>query len=187
MEGLDGSGKTTVAQYLADTYGALVVHEPGGTPVGEAISDLLMQYRSNDLAPMTNLLLFSASRAELVETVIRPALRRGEFVVADRYVGSSLAYQGYGNGLSPSAVRVICNYSTRNVQPDKTILLDICATTSLARSNKANVRDDETVEYYQRVQYGYEQLAATYNWHRVWAEDAIEHVIDRVDAALTRW
>lgn len=186
LEGLDGSGKSTIADYLAVKYNALVVREPGSTPVGEALRQVMLGYKSDELEPMTNLLTFSAARAEVVEKVIKPSLEAGAFVVADRFVGSSLAYQGHGNGIPIHVVTDICNYSTGNLWPDKTILFDISLKTSKARSSKKDVRDHESDAYMRRVSYGYTLLSEFYEWDVVLAEYPLKHVIAQVEDILWR-
>ena len=137
LEGGDGAGKTTQATRLADRIRAtgrecLLVREPGGTPVGEEVRRIVKS--SMERTPRTELLLFESARAELVDTVIKPALQNGTFVVADRFADSSIAYQGYGRGLDIAEVQALNSFATGGLVPDLTVLLDIEVTAGLARS-----------------------------------------------------
>jgi dTMP kinase len=161
IEGIDRSGKSTQARRLADALGddALLVREPGGTPAGERIRDLLKD-PAIELDPRSEALLFAAARAELVAAVIRPALANGKVVISDRYLDSSLAYQGYARGLGEAEVRHINEWATAGLEPDLTILLRIDPATAAARAGEADRFEDEGLGLQQRVADAYEQLAA---------------------------
>lgn len=128
FEGLDGVGKTTQAALLAVRLrdgGRDVVEcrEPGGTRLGERVRELVLDHGDWDVSDRAEALLFSAARAELVASVIAPALARGAIVICDRFLDSSVAYQGAGRGLGMDAVRAVCDFATGGLEPDRTILL----------------------------------------------------------------
>ena len=127
FEGPDASGKTTQIRLLKETLRKnniepLVTREPGGTPIGEKIRDLLLDRASAGMVPMTEMLLYAASRAQHVEQVIRPALEEGKVVISDRFTDSSVAYQGYGRGLG-DLVAEVNSVATYGLRPDVTFLL----------------------------------------------------------------
>lgn len=167
LEGPDGSGKSTQAALLhermkAAGVAAILTREPGGTPVGEALRQIILDPGS-DLSDRTEVLLYAASRAEHVEKVIRPALERGMVVLTERYVDSSLAYQGYALGRGVEAVRQINAFATGGLVPDLTLLLDVTPEEGLARAGarrKAADRiEQREVDYHRRVREYYLSLA----------------------------
>ena len=169
LEGPEGAGKSTQAARLADhlaTRGVDVVltREPGGTPVGEAIREVLLatEPERHPAGPRVDALLFNAARAQLVATVIEPALERGEVVVCDRYADSTLAYQGHGAGLPLEQLRDLATFATGGLQPDLTILLDLPVEAGLARKAGEETRFEQafTVDYHRRVRAGFLALAA---------------------------
>ena len=127
LEGIEGCGKSTQARLLAQWLGegALLTREPGGTPLGEGIRALLLDPRHTGMAPVAESLLFFADRAEHVARKVQPALASGRVVVCDRYVDSSLAYQGFGRGLSLEALDAVAALATGGLVPDVTFLLDL--------------------------------------------------------------
>lgn len=165
FEGPDGCGKTTQVRLLGDRLAKvgiphLLVREPGGTQVGEAIRPLIL--RGSDMPPRSELLLYLAARAALVEERIRPALADGRLVVADRYFLSSLAYQGYGRGLPVEHVMKAVEFATGGLRADLTILLHVSAADARAR---AASREPDRIEgadtaFHERVRLGYAELAA---------------------------
>jgi dTMP kinase len=161
IEGIDRSGKSTQARRLVEALGddALLVREPGGTPAGERIRELLKD-PGIELDPRTEALLFAAARAELVAAVIRPALDAGKVVVSDRYLDSSLAYQGHARGLGEAEVRRINEWATAGLEPDLTVLLRIDPASAAARAGESDRFEDEGLGLQQRVADAYEQLAA---------------------------
>jgi dTMP kinase len=161
IEGIDRSGKTTQARRLVDALGddALLVREPGGTPAGERIRDLLKDPEA-DIGARTEALLFAAARAELVDAVIRPALEDGRVVVSDRYLDSSLAYQGHARGLGEDEVRRLNEWATGGLRPDLTVLLRIDPADAAARAGAGDRFEDEGLDLQRRVADAYEQLAA---------------------------
>jgi dTMP kinase len=161
IEGIDRSGKSTQARRLAEALGdgALLVREPGGTPAGERIRDLLKD-PAIELDPRAEALLFAAARAELVASVIRPALEAGKVVISDRYLDSSLAYQGHARGLGEAEVRLVNEWATDGLEPDLTVLLRIDPATAAERAGQADRFEDEGLGLQRRVAEAYEHLAA---------------------------
>lgn len=168
FEGGEGTGKTTQAQLLArhlESKGARVVltREPGGTPLGERVREILLHALDVPLSPEAQALLFSAARAELVRSVIRPALAEGAHVVAGRFFDSTLAYQGYGHGVDLEALRAVTRVAVGDTVPDLTLLLDLPTESGLARKRAGAERwdrfeaDDEA--FHRRVREGYLALA----------------------------
>ena len=174
FEGPEGSGKSTQIRMLADRLSAagrvpLVTREPGGTPSGEAIRRLLQHDATDEeMGHRTEVLLFCASRAQLVEQVIVPALAYGTWVLCDRFTDSTLAYQGYGRGFTLDALRALTAFATGGLVPDLTVLLDIpCAEGSLrvASRHGAGASTGDRFErteraFHERVRQGYLELAA---------------------------
>jgi len=165
FEGLDGCGKTTQAELLANVlerHGLPVVRtrEPGGTALGECIRDIVL-HSSSDVKPMTEALLLAAARAQHVQEVIRPALARGEIVICERFVDSSIAYQGYGLGLSIETVREINRAATRGLVPDLTILIDWEGRQSPGEHSEGSGDrvEGRGAEFYARVREGYACIA----------------------------
>jgi dTMP kinase len=161
FEGIDRSGKTTQARLLVEALGddALAVREPGGTAVGERIRELLKD-ESLDIGPRAEALLFAAARAELVERVVRPALQDGRVVVSDRYVDSSLAYQGAARGLGIDDVARVNEWATGGLVPDLTILLTLPADAAAARDGERDRFEAEGADLQEPVRRAYEELAA---------------------------
>ncbi|MDG2427428.1 MAG: dTMP kinase [Acidimicrobiales bacterium] len=133
VEGADGTGKSTQARLLAERIGALLTREPGGTPLGERIRDLLLDPAGDAPVDRAEALLMAAARAQHVDAVIVPALAAGRDVVSDRYVASSIAYQGYGRGLGDKPVNEVNQFATGGVTPDLVILIEIEASVATSR------------------------------------------------------
>ena len=159
FEGIDRSGKTTQANLLVDALGAegLGVREPGGTDVGERVRALLKD-PAVSLAPETEALLFAAARAELVSQVILPALADGRVVVSDRFLDSSLAYQGGARGLGIEDVERVNRFATRALRPDLTFLLEIDPADAAARAGDSDRFEGEGVALQEAVRAAYERL-----------------------------
>jgi dTMP kinase len=191
FEGIDRSGKTTQARMLCDALGelALAVREPGGTPVGERVRELLKDPAA-DIGPHAEALLFAAARAELVARVIRPALDDGRVVVSDRFLDSSLAYQGAARGLGVDEVARINRWATGGLLPDLTILLALDPVAAAARGAEDDRFESEGAGLQQRVMEAYERLALEdpTRWRRVAADrDPAEvhaEVLAAVESAL---
>ena len=170
FEGPEGSGKTAQAARLRDAAAAagipvLLTREPGGTPVGDRIREILMAAGSDalPLGPRTDALLFNAARAQHVDDVIRPALDRGELVICARYADSTVAYQGYGSGLRLDQLRQLEQLATDGLRPDLTILLDVPVEIGLARKGRDEQQRFEAgfdLAYHQRVREGFRRMAA---------------------------
>ena len=166
FEGLDGSGKTTQALLLGARFEAegievVLTREPGGTPLGEEIRDLLLH--GGDVAPWAEAALYAASRAQHVEELVRPALARGATVICDRYVDSSVAYQGIARGLGLERVLELNLAAVGGLMPDRTILLEIGAGDAVARMSGDRDRiERETDGFHARVADAYRQLAARF-------------------------
>ncbi len=171
LEGPEGAGKTTQTRLLADHLrhsgrDVVCVREPGGTPIGEQIRALLLDPRREEMDARAEMLLFAASRAQLVAQVIAPALRAGRDVVCDRYVDASLAYQGIARGIGVELVRTINAVATAGVYPDLTLLLDIDVATGLTRARAetgaraaGDRMEQEVLVFHQRVREGFLSLA----------------------------
>jgi dTMP kinase len=175
FEGIDGSGKSShlrkAALHLSDR-GAdpIVTREPGGTPIGVQIRSLLLSNESREISPEAETILYASDRAEHVRKVIRPGLAAARLVLCDRYVDSTLAFQGYGRGLDLSFVEELNRIATGGLKPDLTILLDVDPVIARSRldaraapgSNKQPTDrfDDEAHDFHSRVRAGYLALAA---------------------------
>jgi dTMP kinase len=179
FEGIDRSGKTTQARLLCEALGsdAVGVREPGGTEVGERARDILKDPRAR-LGPEGEALLFAAARAELVAQVIRPALESGLVVVSDRFLDSSLAYQGAARGLGVDEVERINSFATGGLKPDLTFLLSIEPAAAAVRAGESDRFEDEGPGLQEAVLAAYEELAAAdpQRWRRVDADRAPEEV-----------
>ena len=170
FEGSEGSGKSTQAERLATRLRRcgvpyIVTREPGGTPIGESIRDLLQFAPHNsNMTPETELLLFEASRSQLVREVIKPALERGTCVVADRFSDSTTVYQGAARKLDRETIEHLNSFVVGDCVPDITFVLDVDAATAESRmqreQRKADRMEQQPAEFYERVREGYRQLAA---------------------------
>ncbi len=168
LEGPEGSGKTTQMPLLAEAlrargYTVHATREPGGTEISAQIRQVLMDMRNKNMNPRTELLLFCAARAQLVDEYIRPRLARGEVVLCDRYADSTLAYQGYGHGLDLAFLRTLLDFATGGLKPDLTLLLDVEVSTGLMRKQSEgewNRMDDYERAFHERVRAGYLEMAS---------------------------
>jgi dTMP kinase len=168
LEGIDGSGKTTQLKLLGDKLkgrGLLVLHtrEPGGTRIGDKIREILLNPEYQELVPRAEAFLYAAARAQHVAQVILPALAKGTIVLCDRFLDSSLAYQGFGRGIEVSLLERINEPATDGLVPDLTIVLDFCTEDGMDRINLSGRRIDrierEAGAFHQRVRMGYLALA----------------------------
>lgn len=175
FEGPEGAGKTTQARRLADDlqaegYEVVLTREPGGTPLAEAIRELVLSQSAaieGSMSPATEALLFTAARSDHVERLIRPALAAGKVVICDRFTGSTLAYQGGGRGLDAGALAAAQLLATDGLSPDLTLLLDLPVREGLARrfadrdGDAPNRLDAESEAFHERVRGMYLRLADT--------------------------
>ena len=190
FEGIDRSGKTTQSRMLCEALGdeALAVREPGGTEVGERLRELLKDPRLT-VASETEALMFAAARAELVAQVIRPALEQGKVVVSDRFLDSSLAYQGIARGLGVEDVEQINRFATAGLLPDLTFLLSIDPSRAAQRAGQLDRFEDEGDALQRAVFDAYRELAAAdpSRWRTVDADrpshEVHEDVLDAVQQA----
>ena len=170
FEGSEGCGKTTQIEALAKALEAqgktvLITREPGGTLIGEKIRDLLQDpSHKNDISDMTELLLFSASRAELITSRIQPALSRGEIVICDRFYDSTFVYQGLGRAIDMNIVEQLNQITVGTLKPDLTILLDLDAKIGIERaksrqSGELDRIENESLAFFEAVRNGYLELA----------------------------
>lgn len=168
FEGPDGSGKTSQIPRLAASLreaglDVLTTREPGGTQVGDQIRQVLFDLGNKGMHPRSEILLFQASRAQIVEEVIKPALAAGKLVLCDRYADSTLAYQGYGHGTDLALLEEIVKFATGGLKPALTLFLDISVEEGLRRRNEGgdwNRLDDYDLDFHQRVRAGYHKLIA---------------------------
>lgn len=164
FEGGEGAGKSTQEALLAEALaseGRSVVRtrEPGGTPAGEAIRNVLLSNEYAGLSDRAEALLFAAARGEHVKQVIKPALEDGAIVICDRYLDSSVAYQGYGRELGADRVRDLSVWATEGLLPDLTILLDVDPTVGLSRVESPDRLESEPIDYHQRVRAAFLDIA----------------------------
>lgn len=165
FEGTDGAGKSTqlkAAQEVLEALGyqTLTLREPGGTPLGEAIRKLVLDPAYTDTAAETELMLMCAARAQLVQTVIQPALEKGVAVICDRFADSTIAYQGYGRGLDLQAVQQVLQVATAGIEPDRTILLDADPEQIVSRRKAEQDRiEAETLTFQTSVREGFRAIA----------------------------
>ncbi len=193
LEGADGCGKSTQAAILADRIAAtgrevVRLREPGGTAVSEKIRALVLDPENSEMAPECELLLFEASRAQLVRQVIEPALARGAVVVCDRFYDSTFAYQAAGRSLAEPIIRAANALGSCGVAPDRTLVLDMDTDAALSRATRdgADRMEAEGVAFQRRVREGYLRLVAEepHRVRRVDAAGTVEEVTGRLADAL---
>jgi dTMP kinase len=199
FEGPEGSGKSTQINLLADHlratgYDIVVTREPGGTAIGDQVRAVLHDVANVTMVAEAEILLYSASRAQHVGQLIRPALAQGQLVLCDRYADSTIAYQGYGRGLDLTALRQITAFATGGLVPDLTLYLDCPVEMGLSRKQQAlalgegewNRLDQETIEFHHRVRRGYQVLitAEPDRWLVVNVCRSIEEVQKEIQQAV---
>jgi len=186
IEGIDGVGKSTQAVCLRDALeskGHSVVHtrEPGGTRIGGEIRRILLDPELKELNPQTEILLYAADRAQHAAEILIPALDRGQIVICERFVDSSVAYQGYGLGWDIEAIVRINHWAVNGLTPSLTIYLDQIPQRALKRAGRDRI-EQRTLEYYARVRNGFLEMAERYGGRLVVvkAEGSIEAVAEQV-------
>ncbi len=190
LEGIDGCGKSTQAKALAAALGALLTHEPGATPLGAQLRQLLLDPDAPPPTPRAETLLMAADRAEHVTQVIEPALASGRWVVTDRYSGSTIAYQGYGRGLGADGLAEVVAWATAGVEADLSVYVDVPVEVAAARRRGADRMERLGPEFAARVRGGFAAQASADpgRWLTVDGTrdvDAITaHIVDAVRARL---
>jgi dTMP kinase len=196
LEGPEGSGKTyqlpILAEYLRQRgFDVLTTREPGGTSISEQIRTVLHNLENKEMNPRTEILLYQASRAQLVDQVIKPHLKRGGVVLSDRYADSTLAYQGYGHQIDIESLRILVTFATGGLKPDLTILLDVDVETGLRRKElkgEWNRLDAYDLQFHQRVHHGYLQLvqAEPERWEVIDASHSPKKVQDELQRIVAK-
>ncbi|MBR2955634.1 MAG: dTMP kinase [Clostridia bacterium] len=168
FEGCEGVGKSTQLNFLKEYLNrtgqeAVFVREPGGTSIGEQIRKVILNPNNTEMAPVTESMLYASSRVQLIDQVILPALRAGKIVVCDRYLDSSIAYQGYARGLGADLVKKVNYYAVENCMPDVTIFLDLCPAESFRATPGNDRMEQENREFHNKVYEGYKAEIAISN------------------------
>lgn len=192
VEGTDGSGKTTQFRLIRDYirekgFDIVAVRDPGGTEIGEKIRGIILDPENTEMERRTELLLYTASRAQLVAQLIRPALEEGKVVVCDRFVDSNVAYQGYGRGLSPEFIFELNKAVTDSLCPDLTFFFDIDPKIAITRlQNSADRLENESIDFHKRVYDGYCKIASDFPGRvkRIDCTRSIEEVFEDVKVYL---
>lgn len=192
FEGGEGAGKSTQARLLRERLEAtghvvLLTREPGDTPVGAEVRRIVLDPATGALADRTEALLYAADKAEHVRTVVAPALQRGEVVVTDRYVDSTLAYQGAGRSLDGAELEWVARWATEDLRPHLTVLLDLEPSQGLTRFEERDRIEGESIEFHRRVRAEFLRLAAVVPAHYLVldARAPIAEVAEAVHARIT--
>ncbi len=199
LEGIDGCGKTTQINHLKTwlpqsglmppNANLHITREPGGTNLGKQLRELLLHPpKEESPKPITELLLYAADRSQHVSELILPYLNKGDWVISDRFSGSTICYQGYGRRLSLEIINQLEEIATQGVVPDITFLLDLPITISLQRrSHRNNDRiESEGIEFLTRVSQGFQVLSLQENWIRIPAEEKLDLVTQRIENELKK-
>jgi dTMP kinase len=191
FEGGEGAGKSTQSRLLRERVEAaghvvLLTHEPGDTPVGAEVRRIVLDPETGELADRTEALLYAADKAEHVHAVVAPALERGEVVVTDRYVDSTLAYQGAGRALDVSELEWVARWATEDLRPHLTVLLDLDPAHGLTRFDERDRIEGESIEFHHRVRSAFLRLADADPDHYLVldARAPVEEIADAVHARL---
>ncbi|MGB0100603.1 MAG: dTMP kinase [Nocardioides sp.] len=191
FEGGEGSGKSTQSRRLADWleregYAALLTFEPGDTAVGRTLREIVLSPETGELSDRTEALLYAADKSEHVDTVVAPALARGEVVITDRYVDSMLAYQGAGRALDLAEVEDVARWATHDLRPHLTVVLDLEPEHGLGRFEERDRIEGESLEFHQRVRDGFLRMAKADPDHYLVldARSAVDEITDQVRAAV---
>lgn len=196
MEGPDGAGKTTQIDLLRDYlsgkgYDIIVCREPGGTPISEAVRQVILNKDFTEMGNMTELLLYAAARAQLMEEVIRPALLEGKIVICDRFVESSAVYQGIGRNMGIDLVYQVNQFAIGDTVPDLTIMIDLNAEIGISRKKKQAELDRmerEALDFHERVVDGYRQLSQLFpeRIYKVDGNRTIEEIHQKIVAQVNK-
>lgn len=186
FEGGEGSGKSTQAARVADAHGALLTRQPGGTEIGASIRELLLSNTTVGLSDRAEALLMAADKAQHVDELIRPALESGRDVVCDRYIASSMAYQGAGRQLGVDRIIELSKFAVGDVLPDVVLLLDVPVDVGLGRIEGEHDRlEQQQRDFHERVRDTYLKLAEGHDyWVRIDASQPVDAVAAAVDQAL---
>ena len=195
FEGGEGSGKSTQSRLLSgwleqQGHAVLLTFEPGDTAVGRELRRIVLSPETGELSDRTEVLLYAADKAEHVDTVVRPALERGEVVITDRYVDSTLAYQGAGRALDVAEVERVARWATDDLRPHLTVVLDLAPAAGLGRFEERDRIEGESLEFHQRVREAFVAMAAADPGHyvvldaRLPVEEIAAAVRDRVAPLL---
>ena len=195
FEGNDGSGKTTQINFLSEYLKqkgmeVILLREPGGTNICESIRKILLDKENKDMSPITEMLLYAASRAQLVHSVIAPGLESGKTVICDRFIDSSFAYQGMGRGLGIKTVSTVNNFAVGKYMPDITFFLDVDADTAMERRHGRGETPDriesEKMEFHRNVYEGYNNLVSLFpeRIKRINTRKSPEEVFDDIKAYM---
>ena len=199
FEGIDGSGKTTQINQLSkwligtdlipENNKLVITREPGGTKLGKSIRSLLLDTsREKSPGSITELLLYAADRSQHVNEIIRPTLDKGDWVISDRFCGSTLAYQGYGRKLDINLIKDLEAIATQGIAPDITFLLDIPIEESIRR--RMNRKDDriekEGREFLSNVSLGFQALSEDSNWKKISATNSEEKIISEIKSEIKK-
>lgn len=194
LEGGEGAGKSTQAALLVEWLESLgqrvlLTREPGGTDVGKVLRRIVLDNETGELSPRTEALIYAADKAEHVDRVVLPALAEGAVVLTDRYVDSTLAYQGAGRALEISELEVVARWATSNLRPHLTIVLDIDPAIGLNRFEGADRIEAEPLDFHQRVRQHFLDLAAADAAHYlvVDAGGTPEQIHEQIRAATAPW
>jgi dTMP kinase len=188
FEGGEGSGKSTQASRLAERIGAVLTREPGGTPVGENLRQVLLH--GPDLDPRTETLMMLAARAQHMAEVVAPAQNHNRTVVSDRFSHSTLAYQGYGRGLDLADLRRMCSWASRGIWPDLVVLLDVAPEVGRRRLDRpADRLESAGDDFHARVYEGFLEMAREdpKGWLVVDGSGAVDEVTTKVTEGYERW
>jgi dTMP kinase len=188
FEGGEATGKSTQARLLAERLGAVLTHQPGGTDLGATIRRLVLDPATVGLDARAEALLMAADKAQHVAEIVQPALDAGRSVVCDRYVASSIVYQGHGRGLDLDELRRVLQFATRALEPDLTLLLEVSDHLVDARLGHERDRfESESSEFHARVRAGYRSLAEadSQRWAIIDASGSVEEVAARVAAVVS--
>ena len=193
IEGIDGSGKSTQINQLSKWLNStklipeknqlVITREPGGTQLGQSIRSLLLDIsREKPPSSITELLLYAADRAQHINEIIRPSLNKGDWVISDRFCGSTIAYQGYGRKLDMKLIKDLEHIASQGISPDITFLLDIPVEESIKRRiNRKNDRiEKEGVEFLSNVSLGFKKLSEDHKWKKISAIKSTEEIISEI-------